>query len=291
MAPPPQQTHIREDDALVADLHRRLLGVNGVCEQPNPPRRGDLGRALQKLGDVRPGQLLFATDFDGTLAPIVQDPDIARALPTNVHLLERLIDHGVHVAVISGRAQRDLRLRLPITATRVLGENGMGEVTMREGEALERFNRKAARVVAQMAGVRMERKPGSTSLHYRRAPDAEPELWAAVAPIANRFGLQATKGRMVIEVAPRRADKSRAVAVLIAGVQPRAVVYAGDDEPDHRVFRLLSNSPRRHLAIGVSSEERSVDSFRDCDLVVEGPDGMSTFLRGLLERVSRHPPS
>ena len=235
--------------------------------------------------------MLLATDFDGTLAPIVQDPDAAQALPANVQLIEGLINRGVHVAVISGRAQNDLRLRVPMGATRLIGENGMGQCTMSERDALKRFNRQAARLVAQMAGVRMERKPGSTSLHYRLVPDAGPELWAAVVPIANGSGLRATKGRMVIEVTPRRADKSRAMAVLIAGVQPKAVVYAGDDEPDQTVFHLLRDSPRRHLAIGVSSEERSVDSFRDCDLVVEGPGGMSTFLRGLLERVSRHLPA
>lgn len=279
------------DDEIDVEAHPRLIGINGVCEPPKPPRRGDLGPALERLGDVSAGQVLLATDFDGTLAPIVQDPESAEALPANVHLIERLIHHGVHVALISGRAQYDLRHRIPIGAMRILGENGVGQVTTLEHQALERFNRKAARLMAQIAGVRIERKPGSTSLHYRRNPDAGAEIWTALVPIANRHGLMATKGRMVIEVTPRRADKSRAMAVLIAGVQPKAVVYAGDDEPDQTVFRLLRHSPRRHLAVGVCSEERSVDTFGDCDLVVEGPHGMSTFLRGLLERLSRRLPA
>lgn len=285
-----QQTP-RGEDGIDDDPHPQLIGMRGECESSISPRRGDLRPALEKLGDVFPGQLLLATDFDGTLAPIVQDPATAEALPANVRVIEGLINHGVHVAVISGRAQNDLRLRVPIEAMRIVGENGVGQVTKFEHEALERFNRKAARLVAQMAGVRMERKPGSTSLHYRRIPDAGTELWTVVLPIAHRNGLLATQGRMVIEVTPRRADKSRAMAVLIAGFQPKAVVYVGDDEPDHTVFRLLRRSSRRHLAIGVCSEERSADTFRDCDLVVEGPHGVSAFLRGLLDRVSRQLPA
>ena len=281
----------RLEDGIDVDPHPRLIGIKGVTEPDNPLRPGELHPALKRLGDFAPGQLLLATDFDGTLAPIVQDPEAAQALPANVQLIEGLVNHGVHVAVISGRAQGDLRLRVPVGTVRIMGENGIGQCTMSELKALERFNRQAVRLVAEMTDVRMERKPGSTSLHYRRIPDAGPELWAAVVPIAQDLGLRATRGRMVIEVSPLRADKSRAMAVLIAGVQPKAVVYAGDDEPDQTVFRLLRESPRRHLAIGVCSEERSLDSFRNCDLVVEGPGGMSTFLRGLLERVSGHLPA
>ena len=255
-----------------------------------PARLGDVKRAIGRLGDAFPRQILLASDFDGTLAPIVPRPEAAEAMPANLTMIQRLIELGVHVAVISGRATHDLRFRLPLSATRIFGENGMGGSTEAERDNLARFNKKAKRLVAKMAGVWIERKPGSVSFHYRNAPDAGPALLAAVAPLADAFGLVATRGRMVIEAAPGRSDKSRAMAVLIAGLQPKVVIYAGDDEPDRPVFRLLRNSQRRHIAIGVSSEERSVESFPDCDLVVEGPEGMAVFLRSLLEKVARHLP-
>jgi trehalose 6-phosphate phosphatase len=242
------------------------------------------------LGDVFPGQLLLATDFDGTLAPIVGHPETATALPANLAVIDRLIELGVHIAVISGRAQHDLRLRLPLRGSRILGDNGIGDTTAIERRALDRFNSKVGRLIARQPGVWLERKPGSTSVHYRGAPDAGPSLRSTVLPIANRFGLVTAMGRMVVEVRPQRADKARAVSVLISGLQPKAVIYAGDDEPDHSVFKLLSQMPRPHLNVGVSSVERPVDSFRDCDLVVEGPEGMAAFLRDLLERVARHQP-
>jgi len=268
-----------------------LIGISGGPEQPMPPRRGDLRPMLARLGDVYPGQLLLATDFDGTLAPIVGQPDLARALPANLALLDRLIELGVHVAVISGRAQNDLRAKFPISGSRIMGENGIGQTTEAERRALDRFNRKVGRLVAQYAGVWLEPKPGSTSVHYRGAPDARPWVQATALPIADGLGLVAIMGRMVVEVRPQRADKARAISVLIAGLQPKGVIYAGDDEPDHSVFRLLNEIPRRHLSIGVCSVERPVPSFGECDLVVDGPDGMCSFLRGLLEMLSRHQPS
>ncbi|MEO9006051.1 MAG: trehalose-phosphatase [Candidatus Dormibacter sp.] len=238
-----------------------------------------------------PGQLLLATDFDGTLAPIVGHPDAAKALPANLDLINRLVDLGVHVAVISGRAQHDIRDRVPIQGPHIMGENGMGDTTAPERRALDRFNAKVGRLVAPQPGVWLERKPSSTSVHYRGAPDAAASIRSAVLPMANRFGLVATMGRMVVEVRPERADKARAMSVLIAGLQPRAVIYAGDDEPDHTVFKLLNETPRPHLTVGVSSTERPPDTFRNCDLVVEGPDGMADFLHRLLERVARRQPS
>ncbi|MHB8588461.1 MAG: trehalose-phosphatase [Candidatus Dormibacteraceae bacterium] len=221
------------------------------------------------------------------MAPITAEPNAASALPANLAIIDRLIDYGVHVAVISGRAQHDLRQRMPIAGSRLLGDNGIGGPTVEERRALNRFNSKAGPLIARQPGVWLEPKPGSTSVHYRGAPNAGPDLRAAVLPIANRFGLVASAGRMVIEVSPRRADKGRALLVLIAGLEPKAVIYAGDDEPDHRAFATLSRLPTPHLAVGVSSTERPAESFGNCDLVVDGPAGMSAFLRVLSERMAR----
>jgi len=264
-----------------------LVGINGVGDLRPRVQRGDLQPALATLGDVRPGQLLLATDFDGTLAPITDNPDTASALPANLAIIDRLIDYGVHVAVISGRAQHDLRQRLPLAGSRLLGDNGIGGPTVEERRALNHFNSKAGRLIARQPGVWLEPKPGSTSVHYRGAPTAGPDLRATVLPIANQFGLVFTAGRMVIEVSPRRADKGRALLVLIAGLEPKAVIYAGDDEPDQSAFATLFRLPTPHLSVGVSSTERPAKCFGNCDLVVDGPDGMAAFLRALSERMAR----
>jgi trehalose 6-phosphate phosphatase len=276
-----------QPDALEPYLPRPLIGLQGIGDWRPRLHKGNLGTALDKLGDVTPGQLLFATDFDGTLAPIERHPDAATPVPANLALVDRMVEMGVRVAVISGRAQHDLRARLQLLGPRVLGENGLTEIAAPERRALDRFNARVGRLIAMQPGVWLECKPASSSVHFRGAPEAGPDLRTTVAPIASRFGLVATMGRMVIEARPQGAEKARAIAALIDELQPKAVVYAGDDEPDQCVFELLSRLPRPHVTVGVSSPERGADKFQLCDLVVEGPEAMAAFLTALLERLVR----
>ena len=63
--------------------------------------------ALRELARVR--RLLVAVDFDGTLAPEVDSPEQARALPEARDAVLRLIAlPGTRVAVISGRSLTSL---------------------------------------------------------------------------------------------------------------------------------------------------------------------------------------
>ena len=72
------------------------------------------GRAGLDALLARPGQALLATDFDGTLAPIVADPRAARPLPGAVPALRRLARAVGTVAVITGRpAAEAVGLRRP----------------------------------------------------------------------------------------------------------------------------------------------------------------------------------
>ena len=62
------------------ELFPPLIGLHGVGDPAARIERGDLQPALVRLADARPGQLLLATDFDGTLAPITPHPDAASAV-------------------------------------------------------------------------------------------------------------------------------------------------------------------------------------------------------------------
>ena len=54
---------------------------------------------------------LIATDFDGTLAPLVPDPEDSRPVAGAVDALAALAGRGAQVAVVTGRAA-DTVLRL-----------------------------------------------------------------------------------------------------------------------------------------------------------------------------------
>ncbi|MGH3649990.1 MAG: trehalose-phosphatase, partial [Acidimicrobiia bacterium] len=70
--------------------------------------------------------VLVAVDFDGTLAPIVDHPD--QAVPDNraMSVLARIAARGgVEVAIVSGRALADLKVRLgEPTGFTLIGEHG-----------------------------------------------------------------------------------------------------------------------------------------------------------------------
>jgi trehalose 6-phosphate phosphatase len=244
--------------------------------------------AIQSLvARVPPERLLVATDFDGTLARIVQHPLDARPLPGAPEALRRLRDSVLRVAIITGRSEAMLREVLPLNGILVLGDYGRPDPTELELRALDEFNRNATDLIAHRPGIRLEAKPGSTSIHYRDRPASGAGLFEEVRPLAERFGLDVRRGRMVVEVLPGGWDKSRALERLIEVERAGGAIYCGDDEGDRRCFELLAASELPHLAVGVRSEEAAPDLFEACDLVVNGPEEAVAFLNRLAGEIDR----
>src|SRR5918995_4580035 len=121
-------------------------------------------------------QLLVACDYDGTLAPIVEDPAAAAPLPEAVAALRSLATlPQTTVAVVSGRALRDLAAlsRLP-SEVHLVGSHGsefdVGFVQRLAPELVElrsRLQTELERIAAEHPGVRLENKPASVAVHLR----------------------------------------------------------------------------------------------------------------------------
>lgn len=203
----------------------------------------------------RTGRLVLLLDFDGTLAPIVDRPELAEMPPRTRRALDRLrAMEGVEVAVVSGRGLADVRERAAIPGIAYAGNHGM-EI---EGAGLHRIHPGAAatrpslqdvatRLDADLAGIDgafVEDKGLTLSIHYRLAPERAEEVRERVhAPVAGRPELRVTEGKMVLEVRPRvEWDKGRAVLYLLDQMRPPAdapVLYLGDDRTDEDAFRAL----------------------------------------------------
>ncbi len=187
---------------------------------------------------------LFFLDYDGTLAPIVDDPAEAHPHPDVPMLLERL-EACYPLWIITGRHLRDVSafLSLPLKG---FGLHGAQEGTL--GGAVESLMPDAARrAAAQMReqvpmleGLRVEDKEHAFAVHYRGAADAEAararlEEWAA----ACSEDLEAIWGKAVVELRPAALNKGTAVR-RIAGEHPgRTPVYLGDDVTDEDAFEAL----------------------------------------------------
>jgi trehalose 6-phosphate phosphatase len=205
----------------------------------------------------RTGRLVLLLDFDGTLAPIVDRPEMAAMPEATRRALGRLMRmDGVEVAVVSGRGLADVRERAAIEGIAYAGNHGMeihGPGVDRvhpqaaaARPALERAKAQLTAVVAQVPGGWVEDKELTLSIHFRQAPpERVPQLTQQVALVtAMTPGLRMTTGKQVLEVRPAVDwDKGKAVLFLLAQMKPpagAAVLYLGDDRTDEDAFRALA---------------------------------------------------
>ena len=212
----------------------------------------DLEDALGALAATP--RLLVALDFDGTLAPEVDDPEKARATPEARDAVERLVAlPDTRVAMVSGRSLGDLERVAPF-GDRVLLVVSHG-IELRldepddvlaldadERDQLGRMGEVLGQVADTLDSVRVEQKPAGFALHTRVAT-------ARHSRVAHLVALQELKaetpdakvrvGKNVIEFSVRSTTKGEAVEHLRRYTRATAVFYAGDDVTDEDAFVAL----------------------------------------------------
>ncbi|MDP3971788.1 MAG: trehalose-phosphatase [Candidatus Nanopelagicales bacterium] len=210
----------------------------------------DLREAIRRL--ARTGHLLVASDYDGTLAPIVANPNQALPLPGSVTLMRELAElPSTSVAVISGRALRDLAAmsRLPIEI-QLVGSHG-AEFSLESfadlgtaGEHLLNRIRAACQSEADRApGVHLEMKPAGVTVHVRQASfrDAQMVVRELSESVAEWPGVYTKHGKQVIEFSVVRADKGAAIERLRRECDATATLFIGDDVTDESAFARLEH--------------------------------------------------
>ncbi|SLF38731.1 Putative trehalose phosphatase [Mycobacteroides abscessus subsp. abscessus] len=207
----------------------------------------ELRRALSEV--ARTPRLLVASDYDGTIAPLVNNPDHARPHPESTTALRALAGlPSTTSALISGRALRDLATlsRLP-SEVHLVGSHGSefdaGFVHAIDGDAkalLKTIATKLSAIAAEYPGVAIELKPASVALHVRNASeeDADAALRQALS-VANGWGAQVTEGKKVLEFAVIPTDKGQALDILRHQEGATAAVFFGDDVTDEKAFKRL----------------------------------------------------
>jgi trehalose 6-phosphate phosphatase len=197
---------------------------------------------------VKPG-LLCAFDFDGTLAPIVAQPEHA-FLPLD--LKQQLVELARYapVAIITGRSVEDLEARLGFKANFIVGNHGLEGLPgwERRAESYEAMcqawrDQLTATLCPQGlldSGVWIENKRYSLSVHYRLASDRQ----HAEATLAALFhdltpAPRVVAGKFVFNLLPEDAlHKGSALEQLIRAIEATSAMYVGDDVTDEDVFRL-----------------------------------------------------
>jgi trehalose 6-phosphate phosphatase len=251
-----------------------------------------------------PAAALIALDFDGTLSPIVADPDAARAHPGAAAALGRLAAVVGTLAIITGRPAAvavELGGFADVPGLIVLGHYGWerwhnGALTSPPpppGVAAARTE--LPTVLAEAGappGTWTEDKGAAVAVHTRRAADPQAALEALRGPLgalAARTGLTVEPGRMVIELRPPGTDKGNALNTLTTERSPGSVTFCGDDLGDLAAFgavRALRASGVPGLTVCSGSAETAPELAAQADLVVDGPDGVVALLDGLAEAIT-----
>lgn len=246
-----------------------------------------------------PSEALVALDFDGTLAPIVARPEDARALPAGLAVLQTMGNTFGQVAIVTGRPAEwlvDVAGLGDVPGLIILGQYGAQQWAagvLQEAEpaaGLDAVRAELPGIVADRQ-ARIEDKRLSIVVHTRGADDPDVELAALAAPVrelATQHGLEAHRGRAVVEIRPPGFDKGGALSALVLEHDPSVVLFIGDDLGDLPAFDVVESmrsQGRPGLTVCSGAAEVTAVAER-ADLVVDGPPGVIALLTALEQAAS-----
>lgn len=251
--------------------------------------------------------LVLGLDFDGTLSPIVDDPEQAFVHPGAAAAISAVAARARAVAVVTGRPVRQV---LELGALDALGdrvERSGGTLLVLGQYGNERWSSADPRIVspdppAGLAAVAaelpevlrtadaedawVEDKGLAVAVHTRRLPDAAAAFdraLPALTELARAHGLDVEPGRLVVEVRAPGMDKGTAVRALADETGAGALAFVGDDLGDLEAFRAVAALRGQGIPglLVCSGSDEQTALVELADVVVPGPDGVVAWLREL----------
>ncbi|MDH3948263.1 MAG: trehalose-phosphatase [Gammaproteobacteria bacterium] len=233
-----------------------------------PSALASINDIIARIDDKR---LAVFLDYDGTLTPIVDRPELA-VLSEDMRATLKRLARVCTTAVISGRALADVKQLIDVAGVFYAGNHGLEiagprhtQIKYERGlEYLDVVDNAYDMIQSQVGhidGILIEHKQFSLSVHYRLVTDSEVAgIEAAIDDvIANEPRLCKQNGKKVFEIRPRIDwDKGKAVLWLLDALALDAdkviPLYIGDDVTDEDAFRALKE---RGIGIRVMGEPTS----------------------------------
>jgi len=243
-------------------------------------------------------QILLLADYDGTLTPIVDKPELA-VLSQEIRKLLRALakNQRYTVGIISGRALFDLKSKIGLDGIVYAGNHGLEiegfgssflePIAEEMRPFLNMLNNVLSATLRGIKGVFVENKGLTLSVHYRMVEAAEEgkvkDTFKRITdPLHITGKIRITRGKKVYEIRPPVDwDKGKAIAWLIAKLRNscRKVkilpVYLGDDLTDEDAFKVINKMDGISIVVG-SDNFNSVARY-----FLKAPEEVSGFLKML----------
>ncbi len=239
--------------------------------------------------------LLLALDVDGTLSPIVRDPDLAEIPASTLATLASLADAPmVEVAIVTGRDLGSLSRMEQLEGVWRAVEHGAlvlapgqvpskRELTGTQRTALSRFRQW---VEAHAGDAFIEYKPQAIAVHVRAVAEGDPAraewLLAEADELAQRLGLHVRRGKALREAEAVVHDKGTALREIFERSSAKSVFFAGDDLTD---FPAIDFASAHGAGAFVCSEEQRVAPSSPATLL-RSVDEVAVVLSQLLQRMT-----
>ncbi|CAI9762353.1 unnamed protein product [Fraxinus pennsylvanica] len=264
--------------------------------------------SFEEIKNVAKGkQVALFLDYDGTLSPIVDNPDLAY-MSNAMRDAVRIAANYFPTAIISGRSRDKVYEFVGLTELYYAGSHGMdimGPVRSisndyencdrssdKQGKEVNLFQpaseflpmidevfRSLVKTMKGVAGAKVENNKFCVSVHYR---NVDKKSWKIVGQyveeiLKNYPKLRLTHGRKVLEVRPVLDwDKGKAVEFLLESLglvdcDDVLPIYIGDDRTDEDAFKVLREGNRGYgiLVSSMPKESNAFYSLRDPSEVME----------------------
>ncbi|XP_022764108.1 probable trehalose-phosphate phosphatase 2 [Durio zibethinus] len=232
------------------------------------------------MKEAKGKKVVVFLDYDGTLSPIVEDPDKA-FMSAEMRAAVREVAKYFPTSIISGRSRDKVKEFVQLNDVYYAGSHGMDIMAPpravkscdkkgNEGgfqpaklflPAIQEISLELEDKIREIQGARIEDNRFCISVHYRQVPPKDHRILKEKVKslVENRPEFRLTEGKMVLEVRPSiEWNKGDALNYLLntLGFSNHAKdvlpLYIGDDRTDEDAFKVIA-ARREGFPIIVSS--------------------------------------
>lgn len=251
-----------------------------------------LTRSAEILQCADGKEIVVFLDYDGTLTPIVDRPELA-ILSEEMRLTLKALAEACLVGIISGRDRSDVEHLVGVDSLFFAGNHGFDiagprglEIRYEQGKqflpALDQVEAELHDHLDSVRGILVERKKFSVAVHYRLVSEQDVERVVAVVQMVSSHqpNIRKTEGKKVFELQPRLDwNKGKAILWLLDALplqKARALpLYLGDDLTDEDAFQSLTD-----VGIGIVVDDSS--RLTSAQYALKNPEEVRCFLQLLV---------